>query len=94
MRILSRPAIQEAIEKHPAWRASLESWYAITRKVLWNNFAEVRATFNSASQVGDHVVFNIAGNSGRLITIIRYPPKKVFIRQIISHAEYDRGGWK
>jgi mRNA interferase HigB len=38
----------------------------------------------------DHVVFNIGGNKYRLVVTVHYRGKRVFIRFIGSHAEYDR----
>jgi mRNA interferase HigB len=39
-------------------------------------------------------VFNVGGNNYRLIAYIDYRYRKVFIRAILTHAEYNRGGWK
>jgi mRNA interferase HigB len=54
----------------------------------------VRRTLSDASFVGDKVVFNIANNRYRLIAWIAYGAKKVFVKSILSHKEYDKGDWK
>ncbi|TGK76307.1 type II toxin-antitoxin system HigB family toxin, partial [Leptospira wolffii] len=45
-------------------------------------------------QVGKFTVFNISGNNFRLISSIHYNRKKVFIRHVLTHSEYDKGKWK
>ena len=40
------------------------------------------------------IVFDIGGNKFRLITSIHYNRRKVYIRAVLTHAEYDRGNWK
>lgn len=60
----------------------------------WPNFVELRKIFPSADQVGNFTVFNIGGNKYRLITFIDYTYQKVFIRAVLTHAEYDKDDWK
>jgi len=44
--------------------------------------------------VGTCTVFIIKGNAYRLIVRINYRTGRVFIRHVLTHAEYDREGWK
>ena len=55
---------------------------------------EVREVFSSADKVGKLTVFNIGGNRVRLIAAIHYNRKKVYIRAVLTHEEYDGGKWK
>ena len=57
-------------------------------------FVWLQATFGSADQVGKYTVFNIGGNKYRLITEISYERGKVFLRHVLTHADYSRGTWK
>jgi mRNA interferase HigB len=50
--------------------------------------------FASADNVEGLTVFDIGGNKFRLITSIHYNRRKVYIRAVLTHAEYDRGNWK
>ncbi len=38
-------------------------------------------------------IFNIKSNDYRLISKIYYPSKLVLVRFVLTHAEYDKGGW-
>jgi mRNA interferase HigB len=70
------------------------AWYRIAAKADWKSLAEVRKTYPHADLVGDKTVFNIRDNEYRLITTIQYNMGKIFIREILTHAEYDVGTWK
>jgi len=56
--------------------------------------SDVRQTFCHADLVGDKTVFNIKGNDYRLITVIRYDLGIIYIKDLLTHAEYDKGKWK
>jgi len=69
-------------------------WHRITKRASWRSRAEVRRDFRRAHFVGAYVVFNIAGNKYRLIASVKYRWQVVFIRCILTHAEYDEGDWR
>lgn len=77
-------------------KGQLEAWYRIVnnKETDWGSFQDVKQTYGNASLVGDCVVFNICGNQYRLIAIIVYPSRKVLIRGVFTHKEYDEGKWK
>jgi len=73
---------------------SLSNWFRTARKAKWENFVELRTDFGSADQVGRRTVFNIGGNKYRLIARVNYRRQRVFILNIMKHAEYVKGEWK
>ena len=60
----------------------------------FRSFAELRAIFPDADRVNRLTVFNIGGGKARLIAAIHYNRQKVYIREVLTHDEYDRGKWK
>ena len=77
--------------KHPDSKTSLEDWFFKTKKSEWNNFAEMKNTFNGVDSAGNRrYVFNIKGNTYRLVAIVLFVPKYVYIRFIGTHSEYDK----
>lgn len=83
--------IRNFIDSHADSSAALKLWYKKTSKADWGSFADIREMFNSADYVGnDRYVFNIHGNSYRLVAMVFFPAKRVYIRWIGTHAEYDR----
>ena len=94
MRIVSRSAIREFVERYPAAEASLDTWFRSAKRADWANIAEVKGVYPHADAVGKCTVFNIHGNRYRLIAHINYEHRTVYIRGIYTHAEYDKGNWK
>ena len=94
MRIIKRGALELFWQLHPNAKASLESWYAVTRKATWKTPAEMKQVYPAADLVGRRTVFNIAGNKYRLIARVNYQTQRVFVLYLLTHAEYDKGAWK
>ena len=80
--------------RHARARSPLLRWYQATSRARWKNPAEIKQTFRSADVVCDCVVFNIHGNDYRLISKINFVAELVDIRAVLTHKDYDRGGWK
>jgi mRNA interferase HigB len=92
--IISRKRLNEFAEKHSAAKSSLAHWYHSAKRLNFSNYAELRETFPSADKVGKLTVFNIGGNKIRLIAAIHYNRKKIYIRAVLTHDEYDEQRWK
>ena len=91
MRIITYKAIIQYSDLHPDAKLALDEWYEKTEQSNWNCFADVKQTFNSVDSVGNkRYVFNIKGNSYRVISLILFAPKIVYIRFIGTHSEYDK----
>ena len=80
--------------KYPAATSGQAHWYRALKKSNPLNFAELRLIFPHADQVGGLTVFNIGGNKARLVAAVHYNRRKVYIRAVLTHAEYDTGKWK
>ena len=94
MHIISRKRLNEFAEQHPEAKASLAQWYHLAKGGDFSNFVELRETFSSADQVGKLTVFNIGGNKVRLIAAIHYNRRKIYVRAVLTHNEYDERRWK
>lgn len=91
MRIVTFRRIQEYSEQHPQSRTALEDWYHKTTKAEWKDLNDMRRTFNSVDYIGNsRFVFNIKGNDFRLVAIVIFASKKVYIRFIGTHSEYNQ----
>lgn len=94
MHIITRKRLNEFAERHPEANAGLEHWYRLMKRHQFASFAELRAVFPAAGQVGKLTVFNIGGNKARLIAAIHYNRRRIYIRAILTHREYDEDKWK
>ena len=72
----------------------MRTWFAVARKAKWRNLVDARTTYASAEAVGDYIVLNIKGNTYRLIVRIEYRLQIIFIKCVLTHAEYDKDKWK
>ena len=85
--------------RHPDAARPLQRWLLIVRNAQWRNPMDCRQTFPAADRVrledGQTVtVFNIKGNSYRLVAAILYPAGLVVVRAVMTHPEYDQNAWK
>ncbi len=92
--IISRKKLLQAVEQHRDLATALDAWYRLAKRAEWQSLEDVRLTFPSADGVGRHTVFNIKGNNYRLIAEVNYRTQRLFIRHVLTHSEYDKGGWK
>ena len=94
MHIISYKKIREYSEIHPRAETSFNHWHRMVKNEDFKDLSEIKNLFSSADQVGNFVVFNIGGNKYRLIALIRYQWKRLFIRHILTHSEYNKEKWK
>lgn len=98
MRVISKARLKLfwQLSSHEDAEGPLRAWYThvSSKAVSWQAWADVKASFATASIVGDCIVFNIGGNKYRLICRIRYSTQKVFVLKPMTHSEYDEEKWK
>jgi mRNA interferase HigB len=94
MHVISERPLREFWAAHLDAEKPLQAWLREAKQSDWEKFADVRERFPGADLVGKFTVFNIGGNKYRLITVIDYNRGNVYVRRVLTHAEYDRGRWK
>lgn len=94
MHIISRKALRLFWEKTPESQTPQARWFKIVCNTKFADFSELRAVFPSADKVGKWVVFNIGGNKYRLVASVHFNRGKLYIRSVMTHAEYDEEKWK
>jgi len=91
MVIISYGTLRDFFEVHADAKDALNNWYRLTSKADWTNYHEVKEMFNSVDAIGnDRFVFNIRGNNYRLITMIFFDIRTVYIRFVGTHADYNK----
>jgi mRNA interferase HigB len=93
MNVIVKHALTEFYTKHPDAKSPLLSWHQIMIGSHFQNPNDMRKSFPQVDIVDGLFVFN-AGRAYRLNAAIHFNTQKVFIRHILTHAEYDRGKWK
>lgn len=91
MRIVAHRTLVLFYSKHASAKTALEEWYSKVSKSSWDSFADIKKDFNSVDNVGNQrYVFNIKGNDYRLMAIVKFKIKMVYIRFIGTHKDYDK----
>ncbi|MBK8830573.1 MAG: type II toxin-antitoxin system HigB family toxin [Saprospiraceae bacterium] len=91
MRIIAKATLREYWAKHKDCEQPLKSWYREAEGANWTGPTSVKLKYPSASILkGNRVVFNIKGNTYRLVVRINYEHKIVWIRFIGNHQQYDK----
>lgn len=94
MHVITHTRIIEAMQKWPQAETALDGWYRIIKANDPKDFAEMKHLFPEVDKVGKFHVFDIGGNKIRLIAVVMYQAKRVYIRDVLYHKEYDKGHWK
>lgn len=98
MHVITRKPLNEFAEKKDTTaKPGLDRWYRTMKRNDFQSPAELLQMFSrdKVDQVGKLTVFDIGGQTAaRLIVAIHYNRKKVFIRHVLTHAEYEKGNWK
>jgi mRNA interferase HigB len=97
MRVISRRALRLFVEglaghkDRAAVKAALDAWFDEVKKAKWQNSADIRRRYATASIISaDRVVFNIKGNDYRLVVAVDFDRSIVWIKWIGTHKEYDK----
>ncbi len=91
MVIITKTILNEFGLQHTDAIAALNEWYAVVKEADWRHIADVRQTFNSVDFVGnDRFVFNLRGNRYRIVAMIFFDKRTLFIRFVGTHTDYDR----
>jgi mRNA interferase HigB len=97
MRIIARRTLRSFVaaraghKDHASLKSALDSWFEEVRKAHWQSTADVRRLYATASVVSaERIVFNIKGNSYRLIVAVDFEKSIVWIKWLGTHRDYDR----
>jgi mRNA interferase HigB len=97
MRVIARRTLIAFVESRsghsdsPAVKAALDAWFHEVRRARWTNSTDVKRHYATASVVSaDRIVFNIKGNSYRLVVSVDFEKSIVWIKWIGTHRDYDR----
>jgi mRNA interferase HigB len=99
MREISLKRLREFWEVHGDAERPLRNWFKTARSARWRSLGDVRETYPHADGVTTEggltlTVFNICGRKYRLVARIRCDHHLINVRAVLTHAEYDRGGWR
>jgi len=90
VRVISRRRLREFWEDHPDAERPLMTWYSIVKAKTYDSPHDLKKDFRSVSFLGgSRTVFNMGGNKYRLVVDMRYDLGRVYVREVLTHDEYD-----
>lgn len=91
-RIFAKRTLREFWEKHADSEQYLKTWYDTAMRSQWKTPNDVKNTYANATSIlkDERIVFNIKGNSYRLVIKRNFEKQWIFIRFIGTHAKYDK----
>ena len=93
-KLISNKALREFAAVHAEASQALQDFRRKVEKGSFGNFAQLRAVFPAVDKVGERFVFNIGGNKYRLVAGIDFERRMLWVKAVLTHAEYDKGAWK
>ena len=91
MRVIAKRTLRTFWSKHKNCEEQLKAWFKEAEEAQWRGTSDIKIDYPSASFLKDNrVVFNVKGNSYRLIVKINFSYKIAWIRFVGTHAEYDK----
>lgn len=94
MNVISKRGLFEKASRHGDARSAIQVWFDAAIEAEWNSLEDIRKTFPATDMVGPLAIFNIRGNTYRLIVRMIFRYKRIYIKEFLTHAEYEKGGWK
>lgn len=92
MRVIARGTLVKFWTSHADARVPLEAWLQVSRKADWTGPQDIKAAFGTRVDFlpRNRVIFNLGGNKYRLVAVVLFRRKAIYIRFIGTHAAYDR----
>jgi mRNA interferase HigB len=91
MRVISVKTLKDFWQTHPDAEGALRAWYLEAKRASWRGPQDIKIAYRSASILrNSRVVFNIKGNTYRLVVAVKYEIQIVYVRFVGTHAAYDR----
>ena len=92
MQIIGRRTLRQFWATHNQAEAPLKAWHALVERAEWSGPQDVKEGFGTTVDfIGDYrIIFDIGGNKYRLIVRVSYRFRRVLIKFVGTHKDYNR----
>lgn len=94
VRVISKRGLWLRAAKFADVKSALRVWLETAEFADWSSLQDIRLSFPATDLVGRLAIFNVKGNRYRLIVRIEFHSRRIYIKEFLTHAEYDKGAWK
>jgi mRNA interferase HigB len=92
--VISKRGLFEKAEKHSDAKSALQVWFDTAVEAEWRSLEDIRRSFPATDLVGSPAIFNIKGNTYRLIVRVVFHYQRIYVKEFMTYAEYNKGRWK
>ncbi len=92
--MISKRGLFERAAKYPDAASASRVWFDVAVDSEWRSLEDIRRSFPATDMVGDLAIFNIRGNRFRLIVRMAFKYQRIYIKEFLTHADYNREKWK
>ena len=91
MKVVGLKVLDKFKKKHGDCRRQIDEWINDVTKSNWKSFNDIKKVYPHASILNNNtIIFNIKGNSYRLVTVVVIVAGRVFIKWVGTHEEYNK----
>jgi mRNA interferase HigB len=87
--VISKQRFVEFGKTHPEARNAMLGFHRILETCKADNFAQLKLSFGSVDKAGKFTVFDVSGNKYRVVAVIHYDTRRIYVRGVFTHSEYD-----
>lgn len=92
--MISKRILFDKAAKYADARIALQVWLETAKEAQWNSLEDIRRAFPATDMLGPLAIFNIKGNTYRLIVRMVFSARKIYVKEFLTHAEYSKDRWK
>ena len=92
--MISKSELLRKSEKFADAKIALQVWLETVEQAEWSSLEDIRATYPATDMIGKVAIFNIKGGNYRLIVRIEFAGRRIYIKEFLTHAGYNREAWK
>jgi mRNA interferase HigB len=92
--VISKRELFRKSAKFADAKVAIQTWMETARQAAWLSLEDVRRAFPATDMIGKIAIFNIKGNTYRLIVRIEFAGQRIYIKEFLTHAEYNKEAWK
>jgi len=91
MVVITKAKLIQFYEAVPLAKEPLLRWYNTALSSDWSDFHSIKESYNSVDSIGnDRFVFNVAGNKYRIVAMIHFSKRTLYLRFVGTHKQYDK----
>ena len=94
MNVISKRGLFQRAARFADAKSALQVWFDTAVEAEWRSLEDVRKSFPSTDMVGNLAIFHLRGNNYRLIVRMVFRCQRIYIKELLTHAEYTKRGWK